>query len=113
MLLKRPTFLLIALIVIITLIAAPTITYPLGRDQGEFATIARGILDGRIPYVDLWNPKPPAIFYVYAAAMRLFGRTSEALRVLDLLIFPPLAATLYWIGKRLASSRVGLWAALL
>ncbi len=112
-LLKRPIVLLIALIVIITLIAAPTITYPLGRDQGEFATIARGILDGRIPYVDLWNPKPPAIFYVYAAAMRLFGRTSEALRVIDLLIFPPIAATLYWIGKRLANVRVGLWAALL
>ena len=48
-------------------------TYPLGRDQGEFATIGRGVLDGRIPYVDLWNPKPPAVFYVYAAAMRCSG----------------------------------------
>nr|AUN37554.1 hypothetical protein [uncultured bacterium] len=113
MIIKRPVFLLLALIVVITLIALPTLTYPLGRDQGEFATIGRGILDGRIPYVDLWNPKPPAIFYVYAAAIRLFGRSSEAVRVLDLLMFPPLAATLYWIGKRLASSRVGLWATLL
>ena len=96
----RSLFVLIGLIVVITLIALPMITYPLGRDQGEFATIGRGILDGRIPYVDLWNPKPPAVFYVYALAMTLFGRTTEALRVIDLLLFPPIAAALYWIGRR-------------
>ena len=110
---KRPLVLLLALIIVITLIALPTITYPLGRDQGEFATIGRGLLDGRIPYVDLWNPKPPAVFYVYALAMKLFGRTTGALRVIDLFLLPPIALTLYWIGKRLANVRVGLWAVLL
>jgi 4-amino-4-deoxy-L-arabinose transferase-like glycosyltransferase len=109
---RRELLALIGLIVVITVIALPVITYPLGRDQGEFATIGRGILDGRIPYVDLWNPKPPAVFYVYGLAMTLFGRTTEALRVIDLLLFPPLAAALYWIGRRIASGRVGLWAAL-
>ncbi len=108
-----PTIWLIGVIVIITLMALPTITYPLGRDQGEFATIGRGILDGRIPYVDLWNPKPPAVFYVYAAAIKLLGRTSEAIRAIDLLLFPPTALALYWIGRRLANARVGIWAALL
>ncbi|MEP7292582.1 MAG: glycosyltransferase family 39 protein [Chloroflexota bacterium] len=102
-----------AVIIAVTLIALPTLTYPLGRDQGEFATIGRGILDGRIPYVDLWNPKPPAVFYVYGLAMALFGRTTEALRLIDLLIYPPLALALYWIGRRIANGRVGLWAALL
>src|SRR5215218_1754503 len=103
MLLKRPAFLLIALIAILTLIALPTLTYPLGRDQGEFATIGRGILDGRIPYVDLWNPKPPAVFYVYCLAMTLFGCTTAALHVIDLLIYPPIALALYWIAGRVAN----------
>ncbi|MCC6805552.1 MAG: glycosyltransferase family 39 protein [Anaerolineae bacterium] len=111
--LSRQTWLLAAVLVAVTIIALPTVTYPLGRDQGEFATIGRGILDGRIPYVDLWNPKPPAVFYVYALAMTLFGRSAEALRLIDLLIFPPVALSLYWIGRRVANLTVGMWSALL
>ena len=63
---RRDWLLFLALMVVVTIIALPILTYPPGRDQGEFATIARGLLDGRVPYVDLWNPKPPAVFYVYA-----------------------------------------------
>ena len=104
---------LVALIGLILLIALPVATYPLGRDQGEFATIGRGLLDGKIPYVDLWNPKPPAVFYVYALAMMLFGRTITALRLIDLILFPVIAAALYAIGLRVADRRVGMWAVVL
>lgn len=97
----------------VVILAMPVLTYPLGRDQGEFATIGRGILDGKTPYTELWNPKPPAIFYVYAGAMTLFGRTTEALRALDLLLYPVIGAALYWIGRRLSGHRTGLFAALL
>lgn len=103
----------VALIGLILLIALPVVTYPLGRDQGEFATIGRGLLDGKIPYVDLWNPKPPAVFYVYALAMTLFGRTISALRLIDLILFPVIAAALYTIGLRVANRHVGMWAIVL
>lgn len=104
---------LIAVIAVVLIAALPTITYPLGRDQGEFAVIGRGLLDGRVPYADLWNPKPPAVFYVYAAAMALFGRTVTALRAIDLILYPAVAVGLYWLGTRLHSRRLGVWAALL
>lgn len=109
----RPYGMLVIVVAAVLLAALPVITYPLGRDQGEFATIGRGILDGRIPYVDLWNPKPPAVFYVFAGAMAVFGRSSEALRLIDLLLYPPIALALFLIGRRAASAGVGLWAALL
>jgi 4-amino-4-deoxy-L-arabinose transferase-like glycosyltransferase len=109
---RRVDWLLVALLVMVTLLALPILTYPLGRDQGEFATIGRGILDGHVPYRELWNPKPPAVFYVYALAMRLFGRTVPALRAIDLLIVPLIDLALYWIGARFASRRVGLWVVL-
>lgn len=102
-----------AAIVGVTLLALPILTYPLGRDQGEFATIGRGLLDGRAPYVDLWNPKPPAVFYLYALAMTLFGQTAAALRALDLLFVPVIMIAVGWLGHRLACWRVGVWAALL
>lgn len=104
---------LLALILITTLLALPILTYPLGRDQGEFATIGRGILQGRVPYAELWNPKPPAVFYVYALAMSILGRTASALRAIDLLIVPLISLMLYGIAKRIANPRVGLWAALI
>lgn len=102
-----------ALIVATIVLALPVLTYPLGRDQGEFATIGRGILDGKIPYVDLWNPKPPAVFYVYALAIQLFGRTAEALRAIDFFIAPAICLALYWLGGRISNWRVGLFSALL
>jgi hypothetical protein len=103
----------LVLIGVIVMLALPTLTYPLGRDQGEFATIGRGLLQGRIPYRDLWNPKPPAVFYLYAGAMSLFGQSTAALRLLDHLLVPGMLLGLYWIGMRLFSRWVGFWAALL
>jgi 4-amino-4-deoxy-L-arabinose transferase-like glycosyltransferase len=111
--LRNDWTLLLILIALVTVIALPILTYPLGRDQGEFATIGRGILDGRVPYRDLWNPKPPAVFYVYALAMSLLGRTTVALRAIDLFIMPLMMAALFWLGRRIAGCWVGFWSALL
>ena len=110
---RRDRVLLVLILVVVTLLALPLLTYPLGRDQGEFATIGRGILDGRVPYRDLWNPKPPAVFYVYALAMTLFGRTVPALRAIDLFIVPVISWALFWLAKCVSTNRVALWAALL
>jgi hypothetical protein len=109
----RPYLSLIVVIAIILLAALPILTYPLGRDQGEFATIGRGLLGGKIPYVDLWNPKPPAVFYIYAGAMTLFGRTTAALRAIDLLIAPLLLWSVWWLGRRVAGNTAAWLAALL
>jgi hypothetical protein len=104
---------LLAVIGLVLLLALPTLTYPLGRDQGEFATLGRGLLQGKAPYTDLWNPKPPAVFAVYAGAMALFGQSVPALRLLDLLIAPALLWAVWWIGRRAYGPAAGVWAALL
>jgi 4-amino-4-deoxy-L-arabinose transferase-like glycosyltransferase len=101
------------LVVVILLGAAPILTYPLGRDQGEFAIIGTSILRGSVPYVDVWNPKPPAIFYTYAGLIGVFGPSAWAVRTLDLLMFPVMAVALYGIGRRLLNNALGLWAVLL
>jgi hypothetical protein len=112
-LIQRDVFLLTLILLVVTLLALPILTYPLGRDQGEFATIGRGLLNGRVPYTELWNPKPPAVFYVYALAIRLLGETAAALRAIDLLIAPLTSVALFWLGRRIANRWVGLWAALI
>jgi 4-amino-4-deoxy-L-arabinose transferase-like glycosyltransferase len=109
---RRDLWIVLATMAVALLLAAPVLTYPLGRDQGVFATIGRGILNGRVPYVDLWDAKPPAVFYVYAGAIRLFGPTEWAVRVIDLLLFPGMGVALYWLALRLAGRRVGVLAVL-
>ncbi len=110
---RRDWLTLAGLVALVLALALPVLTYPPGRDQGEFATIARGLLDGKTPYVDLWNPKPPAVFYVYALFIGAFGRTTEALRLIDFAVVPPVMAALYWLGLRLGNRRAAFFAALI
>lgn len=37
--------------------------YPLGADQGIYATVADGLRRGLSPYRDLFDLKPPGIYY--------------------------------------------------
>lgn len=62
------------------------LTFSFGRDQGVFALVGRGLLEGKVPYRDLWDFKPPGIFFVYAAAQGLFGTANMmAPRLLEVL----------------------------
>src|SRR5262245_37981932 len=45
-------------------------------DQALFAVIGEGLLRGDRLYVDLWDHKPPAIYVLYAAIIRLFGHSA-------------------------------------
>ena len=45
----------------------PNLSYPLGRDQATYAVVGRGLLRGARLYRDIWDVKPPAIFWTYAA----------------------------------------------
>ena len=41
------------------------------RDYGFYAYIGKQIVKGQLPYLDVWESKPPAIFYLNAFALRL------------------------------------------
>jgi hypothetical protein len=66
------------------LYALPTLFYPLGADQALFATMGRALLGGRLPYVDIVDIKPPAIFFLYALPASLGRATTLGVRLLDL-----------------------------
>lgn len=41
-----------------------TLLFALDRDSGAFLTISKGLLEGKVPYRDLYDHKPPGIYYV-------------------------------------------------
>jgi hypothetical protein len=66
-------------------VAVGSLTWPLGRDQANFAWVGRVILDGGVPYRDAWDVKGPLSYYLYALDLAIFGSNAVSIRVLDLI----------------------------
>jgi hypothetical protein len=64
--------------------------HPAGRapaeDTGVFFYAAQRLLDGGAPYRDIWDHKPPGVYFVDAAGLALGGRTGVWLVQLGFLV---------------------------
>ena len=84
--------------------------HPAGRDPAEDAGVffyaAQRLLDGGAPYRDIWDHKPPGVYFVDAAGLALGGRTGVWLVQVAFLV----AAAL--IGYRALRREFGAAAAL-
>jgi hypothetical protein len=67
------------------IIYLPQIFWSFGHDQNVFAAIGSLLLKGFSPYSELWDVKPPNIFYTYGLAHLLFGRSEISVRIFDLI----------------------------
>src|SRR5437762_2210444 len=56
----------------------PLLDVPLDRDEGEYAYVARLLLDGIPPFADAHNMKMPGIYAVYSVLLTVFGSTHTA-----------------------------------
>jgi len=72
-------------LVSVLFLALPNLRYPIGRDQATYCVIAQGLLQGKQLYRDLWDNKPPGIFYIYIPIVKVFGRAMWSVGVVDIL----------------------------
>lgn len=70
---------------ICALILAPTLSYRMGVDQGVFAYIAAGLLDGRWPYVHSWESDFPGLMFLQALEILVLGKSLVMFRLFDLI----------------------------
>jgi len=68
---------------VITFLALQILSFGYGRDQGIYALVARTILEGGMPYRDVFDFKPPGIYLVYALSRTLMGNAFWGIRVLE------------------------------
>ena len=78
----NPAVLLIFLAILVFLFLMPFFHAPFERDQGTYATIARGWMKGALPYRDLWDNKGPLLFLWYVASFVLLGENIVAPRIM-------------------------------
>jgi len=86
-------------------------TFPWGRDQSIYGVIADGIVHGRAPYRDLWDFKPPGIFFVYALAQALFGRSMTSIRILEAMGLGAMVLGLVALSRKFHGNTLAGWLA--
>jgi hypothetical protein len=77
---------LLLIILFIAFIRIRLLSFPLERDEGEYAYFGQLILQGIPPYSMAYNLKLPGTYYSYALIMAIFGQTIQGIR-LGLLLF--------------------------
>jgi 4-amino-4-deoxy-L-arabinose transferase-like glycosyltransferase len=85
---------------------------PFERDEGFYAYIGQVILHGDIPYRDAIDIKPPAVFYINAVAISLFGNTSEGIRLFTACYSLFTVVAVFLCASDCRGERAGLLAAL-
>ncbi len=60
--------------------------YP-SHDYAIFSYIGQQILRGRMPYTELWDHKPPVIFYLNALGLKIAGGSLAGIWVLEFITF--------------------------
>ncbi len=75
---------LFAVVAVLLPMAPPFRAFP-NRDSGFFLYMGEQLLAGRTPYLDVWDHKPPGIFYADAAALWIGGHRLWGLWIMEFL----------------------------
>src|SRR5690348_5698078 len=110
---RRSRIWLIAAMAAVFVLSLPNLQYPIGRDQATYCLIADGLLKGKHLYRDLWDNKPPGIFYLYLPIVQLLGCAPWLVGGVDLVCVLAVAFATFCFCAKYLKPRVGAVAAVL
>ncbi len=102
----KRNYLLLLLLVLFVGLRIPSLYEPFGRDQGIYATVAVNLLEGGTPYKDVWDHKPPGIYFMYALAFAIFGRSMVSIPLLEIFYFRATLLIFYRVARTLCDEGV-------
>jgi hypothetical protein len=97
---KRIVLVVAGLVLITAAVRIPLLGIPLERDEGEYAYIAWRLGHHELPYRDWVDQKPPAIFWVYRAALALPMDPIRAVHLAALVFSAASACALFFLALR-------------
>lgn len=83
------------------------------RDESSFILVGQSWVDGYLPYTQLWDIKPPLIFFVFASVIYFFGKSFFAIRLLGVLLVAISSFFTYKITERICSRNLAFFIGLL
>ncbi len=70
-------------------------------DESVYILVAKSMLSGGVPYCDIWDHKPPMIFFLFSLILNIFGSKNYFMINVVCLLFLLLSTlTLYKIARR-------------
>ena len=103
---------LVAAIIIVSFIRIRLLSFPLERDEGEYAYFGQLILQGIPPYKLAYNLKFPGTYYSYAMIMAVFGQTVQGIRLGLLFLNIGSLVFLFFLARKLFNGFVASCAVL-
>jgi len=94
------------------LLFGPYLTEPLERDEGAYAYIAQRLPAGELPYRDIYDHKPPAVYFIYALIFKLLGQSVLSIRTFTLFYSMLTTLSLFAVGYLMWGRMGGMLAAL-
>jgi len=85
---------------VVFLRALPNLRFPIGRDQATYCVIGQGLLHGQLLYRDLWDNKPPGIFYIYALIVKICGPVMWCVGAVDILWLLVISCCIFYFARR-------------
>lgn len=105
----RPELVLLAAAAVLPFMALlPLLDDPVGRDEAAYLTMARGLLDGELPYRDLFDHKPPLTYAWYALSLLAFGDRAVSARIAGCVALGATVVLTTMAAKNLYGSRAGM-----
>jgi hypothetical protein len=103
---------LAAILAVYVALRLPGIGVPLDRDEGAFGYMGQLIRNGRLPYQDGLDHKPPVAFYINALALTFVPPTEHGIHGFLLVYNLLTLICIFYLGKTYFQSlSAGLWAA--
>lgn len=103
----------ITLIALFALWAVSTLSWPLARDQGDFAWIGSVLRNGGVLYRDAWDVKGPFATIPFALTQIVFGHNMWGIRVFDLLVTLVNLGALAVIARRFWDTKAAEYAVIM
>jgi 4-amino-4-deoxy-L-arabinose transferase-like glycosyltransferase len=111
---KHKTIVILTLILVLQItLRIPFLQEPLERDEGVYAYVAQRMLAGEVPYRDVFDHKPPAVYFIYAGIFKIFGESLSAIRISALFFSLITTLSVFAVGALLWGGGAGLLSAFL
>ena len=104
---KQAILIVAGLVLLTAAVRIPLLGIPFERDEGEYAYIAWRLGHHELPYRDWVDQKPPAIFWIYRAALSLPMDPIRGVHFAALIFSAASACALFFLARRFLNF---LWA---
>lgn len=99
---------LACIILLVVLVRARLLDFPLERDEGEYAYMGQLILQGIPPYSEAYNMKFPGTYFMYAVIMYLFGQDIQGVHLGLMIVNCAAIFLVFLLARKLVSDIASL-----